>query len=466
FNHTIEKNNEFIANIYSIKLSEPSLNGTIFTSGPSGYSAINKKKYTPFPYRVQDVSIWKKDTLVATPFGVFKKLNDSIIALSKESELLGYRSDDIDVSKNGDYFFIATHGAGVVVYGKGTYNISIKDGLTSNIINEIHVENDSTIWACTNKGLNRIVFNDKGFSVTNIDKDSGLLSNGVEDVEIINEILWVGTKDGLCYMPKQLLDNKKSDNIYFKLKEISANDVVYGNDDSPKLNYKENKITFLVEGISFAENNNLHYQFRLKETGSTWSTTKNRSISFPNLSHGKYTFQVNPCIGSKCYTEKQLEYTFTILPPFWKTGWFYIGCFLALGGIVYAFFKIRVLTYNKDVTREFIRLLIKRLKRDEKYLEIRMNGERIKISTNEILYIKSSGNYLDIIYSDKTYTIRCKIGDFITTTPDALEYLRLHRSYIIRIDQVTGKSKNSVTINEHIIPVGETYLKQLDKIQF
>ncbi len=95
-----------------------------------------------------------------------------------------------------------------------------------------------------------------------------------------------------------------------------------------------------------------------------------------------------------------------------------------------------------------------------------MNGERIKIPTKELLYIKSSGNYLDIITSSKTYTIRCKIGDFIASTPDALEYLRVHRSYIIRIDKVSGKSKNSVTIKEHTIPIGETYFTQLDKIQF
>ena len=31
---------------------------------------------------------------------------------------------------------------------------------------------------------------------------------------------------------------------------------------------------------------------------------------------------------------------------------------------------------------------------------------------------------------------------------------------------LAGKSKNTVTINEQVIPVGETYLKQLDKIQF
>lgn len=466
-NDKLEVNNKEIISTIPLKLSEPSLRGTIFSSDRGSFHEINKNKISKFPKRVQDISVWEKDTLIATPFGVFKKNKNSITNLSKESKLLAYRSDDIDVSTKGDHFFIATQGAGVVIYGKDVYNISTKEGLTSTIVNEIYIENDTTIWACTNKGLNRIVFYDGYFSVTSIDKNDGLLSNEVEDIEIINDTLWVGTKEGLSYMPKKVLDtNKHSDSIYLRLKEVTINDVVYAKNERPKIKYNENKITFFIQGISYAKNNDLEYQYRLKETDSKWSTTKNRNISFPNLSPGAYTFQARACIGNACYTEKLLEYSFIITPPFWKSGWFYALCFLVFVGLLYTFFKIRVLTYNKDVTREFIRLLIKRLKRDEKYLEIRMNGADIKIATNEILFIKSSGNYLDIISSDKVHTIRCKIGDFIASTPDVLEYLRVHRSYIIRIDKVTGKSKNSVTIKEHTIPVGETYLTQLDKIHF
>ena len=465
-NNLLEVNDTFLIHGYRTKLSEPTLNRVVFASSPIGFFDINNNKGFKLPYRIQDICIREKDTLFATPFGVLKKQNDTIIDLSAVSKLLGYRSEDIDLSKNGDCVYIATQGAGVVVYGKRIYNIAKKDGLTSNIINEIHVENDSTIWACTNKGLNRIVFNEKGYNVTSIDKNDGLLNNEVEDVEIINDTIWVGTKEGLCFMPKQALDVKQIAYSYLKLEKVSVNDAVFSKKENPKLKYDENKITFLVQGISYAKNNDLQYQYRLKETDSDWSTTKNRSISFPNLAHGKYTFQVRACIASKCFIEEQLNYQFTIQPPFWKSGWFYTFCCLAFGGLVYLFFKIRVLTYNQDVTREFIRLLIKWLKGDEKHLDIRMNGERIKIPTNDILFIKSSGNYLDIITLNKTYTIRCKIGDFITTTPDALEYLRIHRSYIIRIDKVTGKSKKAVTIKDYSIPVGETYVIQLDNIHF
>jgi ligand-binding sensor domain-containing protein len=466
-NYTIKVNNKVIANKYIVKLSEPSPKGAVFATDSRGFFDVNQLKNYNFTKRIQDVCIWKKDTLLATSFGVFKKDNNKMISLSIKSKLLGYRADDIDLSKKGDCVFVATQSAGVVVYGKEIFNITTKDGLASNIVNEIYVENEATIWACTNKGLSRVVFNKNNFTVTNIDKNSGLLSNEVEDVEIINDTLWVGTIEGLCYLPKKVLDdNQKSENIYFKIKEVKVNDVFYNLTKSPELNYNQNSITFLVQGISFAKNDDLKYQYRLKEIDKKWTTTKSRSITFPNLKQGNYTFEVRAWVGNTTYSKEQLAYKFKIKPPFWKSDWFYVLCFLAFSGIIYLFFKIQVLTYNKDVTREFIRLLIKWLKRDEKYLKIRTNGETIKIATDEILYVNSSGNYLDIVCVSKTYTIRCKIGNFMATTPDALEYLRVHRSYIIRIDKVSGKSKNSITIKEHTIPVGETYLSQLDKIQF
>lgn len=451
---------------FSLKLSEPTINGTIYSSGSNYFYNINKKINYSINKRVLDVSVSLKDTLIATHFGVFKKNKDSIVSLSEKHKMLGYRSDDIDTNAKEDCFFIATQGAGVVVYGKEIYNISVKDGLTSNIVNEIYVENDSIIWACTNKGLNKITFNKIGFHVTSLNKNDGLLSNEIEDIEIINDTLFVGSKEGLSYMPKKVFEKKQLDKIYLKLKAVKVNNSIYDVKKTAKLNYNQNKIFFLVEGISFAKNDDLHYKYRLQEIDKKWNTTKNRSISFPNLKEGKYTFQVKACLGIKCYDKNKLEYKFIIMPPFWKSWWFYTLCFLLFCSLLYVFFKIRVLTYNKDIVREFIRLLIKRLKKDEKYLEIRMNGENIKIVTSNILFIKSSGNYLDIICTEKTYTIRCKIGNFIATTPDALEYVRIHRSYIIRIDKVIGISKKTVTIKNHTIPVGETYLDQLDLIHF
>ena len=209
----------------------------------------------------------------------------------------------------------------------------------------------------------------------------------------------------------------------------------------------------------------INYYFRLKELDTTWTKTSSRIIQFSSLSPGKYTFEAKASVFNN-QNPFVTTYSFRIAPPFWKSWWFYALCILGVIALVYLFFKVRVLTYNKDVSRELMRLVIKRLKRKELFYRFRSNGEDFKIPTHEILFINSQGNYLDIVTTKKTFTIRCKIGDFISSTPDSLEYLRVHRSYIIRIDQVSSKGRNWVVIKDNKIPVGETYLKVLENIQF
>ena len=248
------------------------------------------------------------------------------------------------------------------------------------------------------------------------------------------------------------------------LKEVRVNNsrVVANN---IKLQHNQNSVNFTIEAVSNRNTDNIDYYYRLKEIDSSWTKTKNRTISFSSLSPGSYTFEAKASVFNNP-NNFLTSYTFKIAPPFWKSWWFYSICFLLFAALVYLFFKIRILSYNQDVFRELIRLAIRRLKREEQFFKFRANGEDFKIPTNDILYINSQGNYLDIITKKKTYTIRCKIGDFISKTPDALEYLRIHRSYIIRIDQVSSKGKNWVVIRDYKIPVGETYLSELDNIQF
>ena len=459
-----------IISSYTLKLSEP-IDETTFLSEPNGFYEINENentyKYYKSPYRVQDVSYWKDNLVIATPSGIFLSSNNSFKPLAEHSSLLQFRSDDIDLSKDQSKLFIATQGAGIVIYGDRISNITKKQGLSSNIVKEIYIEDNNTIWACTNNGLDRISFMGNDFSISNINKQKGLLSNEVIDVEIVNDTVWAGTKQGLCYFPKQIMDVKPLETPFFRLKKVLVNNTQRHEQETScmlKLKYNENKIDIVTEGISYTNNNNITYAYRLNE--EQWSYTKNRTISFSSLSPGSYHFEVKMCIDASRCGDEILEYYFTITPPFWQQWWFYVLLSLLLIGLVYTFIKVNILKHSRNITRELIRLIVKRLKRKEKYITFKDRGTEIKINTNSILFVKSSGNYIDIKTEDKMYTIRMNIGKFLESVPDKLEYLRVHRSYIVRIDKITAKSKNGLLINDIKIPVSQTYHKNLKKILF
>ena len=232
-----------------------------------------------------------------------------------------------------------------------------------------------------------------------------------------------------------------------------------------RFNYDENEISFTVQAISQRNTEKITYLYRLKGDEDTWRKTKKREINLLSLAPDNYTFEVKTEIDG-LENKLLIQYPFKILPPFWKSWWFITICVVLLIALIYLFFKIRVLSYNKDIIREVLRLALKRLKREEKFYFFRSNGEDFKIATDKILFVHAQGNYLDIHTTKKKYTIRYKIGNFISSTPDSLEYLRIHRSYIIRIDQVTSKGKNWVVVNDIKLPVGESYLPALDKLQF
>ncbi|TCK69302.1 two component regulator with propeller domain [Winogradskyella wandonensis] len=415
--------------------------------------------------RTEDVCIYNGNILIASPSGLYAK-KDNKTEPYQPSPLLKSRLYDIDINSTKNTVYIASQDHGLIVFGDSIYNINKTNGLTHNSINEVHVENDSTIWACTNTGLNRIKFkSDNSYTVDTITKTDGLLSNDINDVEIINDTVWVATKRGLCFFEKDLIDRKDTLNVLsLSLKEVRVNKAII-KESNIKLSHNQNSIDFEVEAISLKNTDKIEYLYRLKEIDSSWSRTSNRIISFPSLSPGAYTFEAKAQVND-IENELLSSYSFRILPPFWKSWWFYSLTAIIFCGLIYLFFKFRVLSYNKDIIRELMRLAVKRLKRKEQFYKFRANGEDFKIPTHEILFVHSQGNYLDIVTLKKTYTIRCKIGDFISSTPDSLEYLRVHRSYIIRIDQVSSKGRNWVVIKDNKIPVGETYLKELENIKF
>lgn len=465
----VNKNGNVILSEYILKLSEPK-NNSIFASTNGAYFAINEKENVSTflcPYRIQDVCVWKGDTLIATPLGIFHVKNNAFISFTNKSQLFGYRSDDIDVNDQTNTLYAATQGVGIIITdGMSIDNITESDGLSSNIVNEVHIENDSTLWVCTNRGINRIEWKKKGIHISSMDKKDGLLSNEVNDLEIINDTVWVGTKQGLCSFSKNQMNSKAITIPDLILKDLKVNGIALSSFEKASFANDENVIDIVMEGISFAHNDDITYYYRLNKN-QDWVATKNRALHFSPLPSGDYTFEAKMCIDDQNCSKKIVQYSFTIRAPFWQRWWFILICIGLVGLLIYTFFKIRVLTYNKDVIRELIRLIIKKLKKDELYFTFRENGNEIRIKTHEILYIKSAGNYIDVYIENKTFTVRMNIGKFLDLVPDKLEYVRLHRSYIVRIDKITTKSKNEVElINGTKIPVSQNHHQGLKEIVF
>jgi len=85
-----------------------------------------------------------------------------------------------------------------------------------------------------------------------------------------------------------------------------------------------------------------------------------------------------------------------------------------------------------------------------------------KLKIEEILYIKSDKNYLEIYLTDKMHMTRGKMSDFMLNLPSE-KFIQVQRSYIVNIEVVDLIGAGFLRIGNKDIPLGPKYKEELKK---
>lgn len=367
----------------------------------------------------------------------------------------------------GDRVVAGTMGNGLVVIGKDSiFKIGEEQGLTSNLINKIYVEDDSVVWVATNTGANRVVVSGNNYKIDYLTQTDGLVDNDISDIEIINDMVWLGTRSGLCSFPKTFIEKIKERNSQFHLrwKNVLLHDKKLSIEELQDLSHNENELTFEFFSTHFINKSKVQYRFMLKGLEERWNYTQERKFHYPAIPPGEYNLIVQASANDDFGEENELSLTLLIHPPFYETAWFKLLVLCGLAGIVYLFFRFRVIIYNREILREVLRFLLKRMKKGTHQFLVKEHGKDVRIDSSEVLYVKASGNYSEIQTETKKYLIRSKLSDFPELVPDKLEYLRVNRSYIVRIDKIEAKSMKSMIVGDTEIPIGKTYQPSVAKL--
>lgn len=194
------------------------------------------------------------------------------------------------------------------------------------------------------------------------------------------------------YFLKEDLDRlkKRINDYHLQWKSILLNDSIVPRDFD--FSYNENKLEFNILGISLGNGSELVYRYKLIGLSNNWNTTSNRKLIFSSLPPGEYELIVQVKGQNEEWSQREIRYSFYINPPYWKTWWFLGICALTFIGFIYLFFKIRVLTYNKDIVREILRYTLQKIRRSAPTVVIKQNGRFIQLKTSEIHFIKTTGN--------------------------------------------------------------------------
>jgi ligand-binding sensor domain-containing protein len=365
---------------------------------------------------------------------------------------------------------LGTNGNGVYILNRQhevLRHYTSKNGLSSNFVSNILIENDHAIWCCTNAGLNRINFRLKVSNpVDQFNLSGDLISDELWDLEIFNDTLWIGAQSGLaCIAKKDLeLDHLATSNFNLKFLKLLVNEKMTSFLCSSQFSATQNEIEFNYTGISFRKLPKLKYRYRLVGADNEWKYTFLRGIKYSSLAPNKYEFIVQASDGYSPWHLNEIRYKFEILTPFYKTWWFLLGTIALVLFLIYLFFKYRILSYNRYIVQEILRLILKRIRKKKAFVHFKHLGKDVKIESDKIHFIKSDGNYLEIHTEDKVYLYRSSFENFISSLPDSIEYLRIHRSYLVRIDAIQEKSKKQLVVLNQEIPVGRKYWEVIDTI--
>lgn len=228
----------------------------------------------------------------------------------------------------------------------------INEGLPNEVIYGILADDNNRLWLSTNKGICR--FDPRNFRVKNFTVSDGLQSNefnggafhkgrsgqlyfgGVYGLNIIdpnlnyideNKSQMVITSLEILGQEVKTLDDtsgtfsgnriKKFGNDYLLPKSISYSDKIV-------LDYKYRFFSIEYAALNSSKADNERFYYTMKGLDDKWNDVGSRNfITFANMQPGKYTLMLRSENADGIHGISSEELEIVIIPPFWKTWWFY-----------------------------------------------------------------------------------------------------------------------------------------------
>jgi signal transduction histidine kinase/streptogramin lyase len=217
------------------------------------------------------------------------------------------------------------------------------------------------LWLPTQRGLS--VFDPVNKSFTNYFEKDGFQPAARSYVEIKtnNGDIWIGGYNGLNHIvPAQLL-RKDTTLPSVVITRMTINDSLYSKPDGVilkksvaytdaiQLEYWQKNVSFDFVALHYLRSEDNQYSWKLENYDQNWSApSKERKVSYTNLSPGTYIFRVKASNADGVWNEKGTSITITILPPWWRTWWAYAFYALALAGALRAYIVFRSRTLRRE----------------------------------------------------------------------------------------------------------------------
>lgn len=91
------------------------------------------------------------------------------------------------------------------------------------------------------------------------------------------------------------------------------------------------------------------------------------------------------------------------------------------------------------------------------------NGGFHKVAFDDILFVKSLGNYLQFVTTQSSIVTLGALQILESELSDAGHFARAHKSYIVNLKQISHLSSDGISVGGQNLPVGDKYLDAIKK---
>ncbi len=222
--------------------------------------------------------------------GLYHIEGDSLVSAKPIHAALNNRVEEIIELPDSSLVF-ATKGSGIIIWNrKKTIQISTKDGLLTDMVENIETDAEGNIWVGTLSGMHNLSLKTNGqWLVQRITIFHGLPTNEIGAIAPTTSGAFLATPKGLVFysdVDESDINRKPFfEKIIGGLKKFSSESAHF------IFEHNENDIELTWNAINFRMAGKIAYRYRI-DSLTTWRNTLNRNIAFASLSAGNYNFEV------------------------------------------------------------------------------------------------------------------------------------------------------------------------------
>ncbi len=308
-------------------------------------------------------------TLLAEPGqgGLWLAFTEGGIAYFQEGEIRATYShanglgegpvNDLHLDQDGTLWAATAGGLSRVKNGRAA-TLASQNGLPCDTIHALAEGDAHSLWLYTACGLVRIARSEldawakdekRTIQVAVFDNSDGVGSHALpissfspRFAKAVDGKLWFAHADGVSvFDPRHVPVNKLAPPVH--IEEVKADGKSYAPTRGLRLPARVRDVWIDYTALSFAAPEKVRFRYRLEGQDTEWKELVNeREAKYSNLAPRRYRFRVIACNNSGVWNETGDTLDFSVDPAYFQTAWFEAACVAALLVLLWALYRYRL----------------------------------------------------------------------------------------------------------------------------